>query len=134
VSFRAEQIDIETWPAVYALLAPALDVSGEPVSELIDLLLSHSNQLWVNREGGDPVAAAVSELETISGAPCLCIRLLGGKNIASWINEAVNIIGREARVVGATRVRVEVVPGLERVLREKGFRKAKVAMEMPVAT
>lgn len=132
MTWRPEQIDIETWPAVYALLAPALDLNGEPVSDLIDLLLSHRNQLWVNREGGDPIAAAVSELETISGAYCLCIRLMGGSNIASWIKEAVNVIGHEARKVGAIRVRVEVVPGLERVLRERGFKRAKVAMDMPI--
>lgn len=132
MTWRAEHIDIETWPAIYALLAPALDLAGEPVSDLIDLLISHGNQLWVNREGGDPVAAAVSELETVSGAPCLCIRLMGGKDIGSWIREAVNVIGREARAVGAVKVRVEVVPGLERVLRERGFKRAKVSMDMPI--
>ena len=128
--WQAEQIDIETWPQIYALLAPALDLAGEPVSELIDLLINHGNQLWVNREGGDPVAAAVSELETISGTKCLCIRLMGGKDIASWIGPAANLIGHEARKAGATRVRVEVVPGLERVLRERGFKRAKVAMDL----
>lgn len=132
MTWRAEHLDIETWPAIHALLAPALDLAGEPVSELIDLLLDHRNQLWVNREGGDPLAAAVSELETVSGQPCLCIRLMGGRDIASWIKEAVNVIGREARIVGATKVRVEVVPGLERVLRERGFKRAKVAMDMPI--
>lgn len=132
MSWRAENIDVETWPAIYALLEPALALAGEPVSDLIDLLISHGNQLWVYREGGDPTAVAVSELETIEGKPCICIRLMGGSNIARWINDAANTIGREARKVGATRVRVEVVPGLERVLRERGFKRAKVAMDMPI--
>lgn len=132
MTWRAEHIDIETWPAIYSLLAPALDQTGEDVSDLIDLLISHGNQLWVNREGGDPTAAAVSELETISGQRCVCVRLLGGSNIASWVREAVTVIGQEARSVGATKVRVEVVPGLERVLRERGFKRAKVAMDLPI--
>jgi hypothetical protein len=132
MTWRAERIDIETWPAIYALLAPALDLSGEEVSDLIDLLISHGNQLWVHREGGDPTAAAVSELETVAGQPCLHIRLMGGKNVSSWIRDAVDAIGREARRVGAARVRVEVIPALERVLRERGFKRAKVAMDMPI--
>jgi hypothetical protein len=117
-----EPISIETWPQIYALLAPAMERTGEHVSSLIDLLLANRNQLWVKREGGDPVAAAVSEIEPPS---TLCIRLMGGKNIASWIDEAVAAI--EANAPG-TKVRVEVIPALERVLREHGFRKSKVEM------
>jgi hypothetical protein len=133
VTWQPEHIDIETWPAVYALLAPALDETGENVSELIDLLISHGNQLWVNREGGDPTAAAVTELETVCGSPCICVRLMGGEKMASWVREAVNVIGREARSVGATKVRVEVIPALERVLRERGFKRSKVAMDLPIS-
>lgn len=123
MTWRAEPIDIETWPQIYALLAPSLEIVGEPVSELIDLLISHRNGLWVNREGGDPLAAAVSEDE----GDVLCIRLMGGRDMARWIGDAVNTIRLEAN---GKRVRVEVIPGLERVLRERGFRKAKVIMEM----
>jgi hypothetical protein len=123
VTFQVEQIDIETWPEVYSLLAPALRLAGEDVSELIDLLISRRNELWVNREGGDPTAAAVSEDE----GDVLCIRLMGGKDMARWIGDAVNTIRLEAN---GKRVRVEVIPGLERVLRERGFRKSKVIMEL----
>lgn len=123
MTWRAEPIDIETWPAIYALLAPALELAGEDVSELIDLLISHRNILWINREGGDPTAAAVSEDE----GDILCIRLMGGKDMARWIGDAVNTIRVQA---SGKRVRVEVIPGLERVLRERGFRKSKVIMEL----
>jgi hypothetical protein len=123
MTWRAEPIDVETWPEVYPLLAPSLALVGEPVSELIDLLISRRNVLWVNREGGDPTAAAVSEDE----GDILCIRLMGGKDMARWIGDAVNLIRLEAN---GKRVRVEVIPGLERPLRERGFRKAKVIMEL----
>lgn len=123
MSWAFERIDIDTWPQVYPLLRPALELAGEPVSDLIDLLISGANKLWVLREGGDLTAAAVSEDE----GDCLCIRLMGGKDMARWIGDAVNTIRLEA---GAKHVRVEVIPGLERVLRERGFRKAKVVMEL----
>lgn len=123
--FVREHISVDSWPQIYALLAPALERTGEHVSSLIDLLLADRNQLWVKREGGDPKAVAVSEIEP---PETLCIRLLGGRDIASWIDEATETITSEARHV-ATNVRVEVVPALERVLREHGFRKTRVHME-----
>jgi hypothetical protein len=123
MTFIREPIHIDTWPAIHALIAPALDLTGENVSSLIDLLLSGQNQLWVLREGGDPTAAAVSE----DDGETLCIRLMGGKDIVRWIGDAVNTIRLEAH---GKHVRVEVVPGLERVLRERGFRKSKVVMEL----
>jgi hypothetical protein len=123
MTFRREQISVETWPQVHALLAPALEITGEHVSSLIDLLLANRNQLWVKREGGDPVAAAVSEIEP---PDTLCIRLMGGKNIASWIDEAMAVIRDNAP---GFRIRAEVIPALERVLREHGFTKTRVMME-----
>jgi hypothetical protein len=123
MSFLREPIHIDTWPQIHALLAPALALTGEGVSSLIDLLLTGQNQLWVLREGGDPIAAAVAEDE----GGVLCIRLMGGKDMIRWIGDAVNTIRLQAQ---EKQVRVEVVPGLERVLRERGFRKSKVVMEL----
>lgn len=122
--FVREPITADTWPALHALLAPALTLTGESASDLIDLLLANRSQLWVKWEGGDPVAAAVSEIEP---AGTLCIRLLGGRHIAAWIDEAIEAIARHAPEV-ASRVRVEVSPGMERVLREHGFSRARVVM------
>src|SRR4051812_32860505 len=102
MTWRAEQIDIETWPEVFPLLAPSLALAGEPVHQLIDLLISQRNILWVNREGGDPIAAAVSEDE----GDALCVRLFGGKDMARWVGDAVNTIRLAAN--GKT-VRVEVI-------------------------
>lgn len=127
--FAREPIDAATWPQIHALLAPALQVTGESAADLIDLLLANTNQLWVKREGGDPTAAAVSEIEP---PETLCIRLLGGKDIASWIDEAVATIAHEAPAV-ASKIRVEVSPGLERVLREHGFTRARVVMQKELA-
>lgn len=130
MTWAPETIHIDSWPQIHALLAPALDQAGEEVHELIDLLISNRNQLWVNREGGDPVAAAVSELEP--AGPCIHVRLMGGMKMQSWVLEAVNTIARHARQVGAIRVRVEVIPALERVLRESGFKRSKIAMDLPI--
>jgi hypothetical protein len=57
-----EAIDIETWPAIYAVLEPAIRRGDCTVAEIIDELIANTAQLWVLRKGGDPVAVAVSEL------------------------------------------------------------------------
>lgn len=126
--FTREPISAETWPSIHALLAPAMEKTGERVSSLIDLLLADRNQLWVKREGGDLLAAAVSELEP---PETICIRLMGGRDIMAWLDDAIATIAHEAGHV-ASKVRVEVIPALERPLREQGFRKVRVEMEKAV--
>ena len=132
MTWAPEHIHIDSWPDFHALLAPALELAGEDVSELIDLLISHRNQLWACREGGDLVAAAVSELETIGRDKVICLRLIGGRNMGAWITNAVDTIARHARSAGATKVRVEVRPGFERVLSRHGFKRSKIAMDLPI--
>lgn len=129
MTWAAEHIHIDTWPEIYPLLAPAMALTGETPAELIDLLLSHHNQLWVLRKGGDPIAAAVSELETTSKGLLVHVRLMGGEGMAGWVQEAVRTITHSAHQQGAVGVRVEVIPALERVLRERGFKRAKIIME-----
>ena len=129
MTWAPENIHIDTWPAVYPLLAPAMELAGETPAELIDLLLSNRNQLWVLRKGGDPVAAAVSELESTPKGKLVHVRLMGGKGMAGWVEDAVRTITLAAQREGATTVRVEILPALERVLRERGFKRAKVIME-----
>jgi hypothetical protein len=129
MSWAPEAIHIETWPDIFPLLRPALELTGETPAELIDLLLAHQNQLWILRKGGDPVAAAVSELEPTSRGLLVHVRLMGGSGMADWVEEAVRTITHAAHLEGAVRVRVEVIPALERVLRERGFKRSKVVME-----
>lgn len=129
MTWAAEHIHIDTWPAIYPLLAPAMELTGETPAELIDLLLSNRNQLWVLRKGGDPVAAAVSELESTSKGLLVHVRLMGGKGMAGWVQEAVRTITFAAQQQGAVAVRVEIIPALERVLRERGFKRSKIIME-----
>lgn len=129
MTWSAENIHIDTWPAIFAMLEPALELTGETSAELIDLLLSHQNQLWVLRKGGDPIAAAVSELDETARGRLVTVRLMGGKDISEWIEGAVAKIETEARKEGAIGARVEVIPALERVLRERGFKRSKIVME-----
>lgn len=125
-----ETIDIATWPAVYAVLAPALVQSGETVTELIDLLLENKNQLWVLRKGGDPVAVAVSELiETPLGLVAHG-RLLAGENMETWVGDAIYCIAQHAKEAGAVAVEIDGRKGWERLLKPRGWKLAKVTMRM----
>src|SRR4051812_20500344 len=106
MTWRAEEIHIDSWPVIFGLLEPSLELAGECPTELIDLLLSHKNQLWVLRKGGDPIAAAVSELEPTSRGLLVHVRLMGGNGMAGWVENAVQTILYEARSQGAVGVRV----------------------------
>ena len=130
MSFAPETIHPDTWPAVHAVLAPALAVSGESPVELIDQLLDGTAQLWVLRKGGDPIAAAVSEL--VPSSPGLIVhgRLLAGGHMAEWLDDIIDCITRHAAQAGAVGITIEGRPGWQRVLAAKGWKRSKVVMEL----
>lgn len=130
--FAPERIAVETWPAIHALLAPAMARAGYSAAELIDQLLASEAQLWVlrNEKGGDPVAAAVSDLERTPDGLIVHVRLTGGHGMAEWIDGAVDCIRAHVRAVGATGARLEGRDGWERVLASKGWKRRAVVMEL----
>ncbi len=132
--FRPETIHIDTWPAVHALLEPAIAFSGDTVSAVIDDLLSGEAQLWVLRsKGGDPIAAAVSELEDTPRGQFVHGRLLGGHGMAEWIDQLILDITAHGKAANAEGIRIEGRPGWERVLRAKGWHRQGVIMEIEFA-
>lgn len=124
--FTPERIDPSTWPPIFRLLEPAMQRCGSTAIELVDELVSGTAQLWVLRKGGDPVAAAVSELLPSPSGMVVHGRLLAGGHV----DEAVETVTHHAREVGAVAVRIEGRRGWERRL--KGWRRAAVVMELPL--
>ena len=96
MTFAPEAIHPDTWPAVHAVLAPALAISGEHASELVDQLLDGTAQLWVLRKGGDPIAAAVSELISSPSGLLVHGRLLAGVRMSEWLDNIIDCITRHA--------------------------------------
>ncbi len=133
MTFRPEPIDAATWPAIFAILRPAIErtTTVEPVAELIDELLSHRAQLWVSRtEGGDPIAAAVSELIRTPKGHLVNGRLLAGKGMALWVDDLIACIAEHAAYVGAIGIRITGRKGWAKVLGDRGWRERAVVMEM----
>lgn len=130
MSFRPETIHTDTWPAVYAVLAGAMLRASYTPHELIDDLLSGRAQLWVLREGGDPIAAAVSELEATADGLFVNGRLLAGQGMAGWLDDALHCVESHARRVNAKGIRVTGRNGWERVLEGRGWKRRAVVMEL----
>lgn len=130
MTFAPEPIHPDTWPAVHALLAPAMAWGEYSSTELIDDLLSGSAQLWVSREGGDPVAAAVSQLEPTDAGLIVHGKLLAGKGATGCVDDAVACVQRHARQVGATGIRITGRCGWERLLAAKGWKRRAVTMQL----
>lgn len=128
MTFRPEQISPETWPAVFALLRPAIERDGEwTAQDLIDALLDKRAQLWVLRtEGGDPKAAGVTERY---GSLLHC-HLLGGEGVEAWIDDLFETVAGYARPVGIEKFTLEGRLGWERVLGRRGWKKRAVVMEI----
>jgi hypothetical protein len=128
MSFVPEPIDVATWPAIFRLLQPALERGGDcSAQELIDDLIESRAQLWVLRtKGGDPKAAAVTQRY---GSLLHC-QLLGGENMAEWVDDLIATTAHYAKPVGVERFTIEGRPGWERILTPRGWRKRAVVMEI----
>jgi hypothetical protein len=130
MSFAPEPIDIATWPAIFRLLKPALELGGDCTpQELIDDLLESRAQLWVLRtKGGDPKAAAVTQ----RFGELLHCQLIGGEGMADWIDDLAATVISYARPVGIERFTMQGRIGWERPLASRGWRKRAVIMEFPL--
>lgn len=127
MTFKPEPLSTTTWPAICALLIPAIDRGGDTsVAELIDELLSGHAQLWVKRDDDGPVAAAVTTLHTDRTVHC---QLLGGKGIHRWADELIESVAAVARPVGVEAFSIHGRVGWERLLGKRGWRKKAVVME-----
>jgi len=127
MTFQPEPVDPHTWPAVHALLAPAIDRGGDTTThELIDDLLAGKAILWVKRHDGNPIAAAVTTLHTDRTVHC---QLFGGLGSLGCIDELIDIVAERARPIGVEAITIQGRVGWERVLGARGWRKKQVVME-----
>lgn len=130
MTFAPEPIHPDTWPAIHAVLAPAMAWGGYSAAEIIDDLLSGSAQLWVKREGGDPIAAAVSQLVADDEGRFVHGKLLSGRGVTKCVDEAVDCVTEHARKVGAAGIRITGRCGWDRVLGAKGWKRRAVTMQL----
>ncbi len=132
MSFRPERIDPATWPAIHALLEPGIARGDYTVVELVDELVDNTAQLWVHRKGGDPVAAAVSEVVSTPLGLVVHGRLCAGKGMAEWVDDLIACIRGHAEMMGAVEITVDGRAGWERVLGARGWKRKAVTMALPV--
>lgn len=131
MTFAPEVINADTWPAIFALLKPAIELGGDAtVAELIDDLIANNAQLWVKRsEGGDPIAAGVSELVKTPRGYMVHGRLLAGRDMVNWLDELIACIAEHAGYVGAVGISLTGRRGWVRVLRNRGFATRAIVLE-----
>jgi hypothetical protein len=125
-----EAIDIETWPAIYAVLEPAIRRGDCTVAEIIDELIANTAQLWVLRKGGDPVAVAVSELAPSPSGRFVHVRLVAGKDMRSWLDELIECMTFHALKQNAVGISCEGRDGWERVLGSRGWKRRSITMAL----
>lgn len=130
MTWAPETIHIDTWPQIYAVIEPAIRRGDFTVAELIDELISCSAQLWVLRKGGDPVAAAVSELDSTPSGPFVHVRLLSGKGMASWLDGLIECLTFHALNRGAVGISCEGRSGWERILGRRGWKRRSITMAL----
>jgi|GEM_PF-3162707 len=127
MTFNPEPLDTRTWPEIHTLLAPAIERGGDTTThELIDDLLSGRAILWVKRNGGEPIAAAVTTLHTDRTVHC---QLFGGLGSLGCIDELIDVVAERARPIGVEAITIQGRVGWERVLGARGWRKKQVVME-----
>ncbi len=134
MTFRPERIDPATWPAIYAILAPGIARGDYTARELVDELIDNTAQLWVLRKGGDPIAAAVSELVQSPAGLTVHGRLCAGRGMASWVDDLIDCIRAHAEVVGASEITVDGRFGWARVLGARGWKRKAITMALPLET
>lgn len=130
MSWAPETIHIDTWPLIYAVLEPAIRRSDSSVTELIDELIGQTAQLWVLRKGGDPQAAAVSELDSTPSGPFVHVRLVSGKDMDSWLDSLIECMTFHALNRGAIGISCEGRSGWERVLGKRGWKRRSITMAL----
>lgn len=132
MTFAPERIDPATWPAIHAVLAPGIARGDYTVTELVDELVDNTAQLWVMRKGGDPIAAAVSELVQTPAGLIVHGRLCAGRGMAGWVDDLIACIRAHADQVGAFKITVDGRAGWERVLGARGWKREAITMALPL--
>lgn len=129
MTFAPEIPTIGEWGAVHRILAPAIEREGNvDLESLIDCLLDGSKQLWIKREAGRPVAAAVTE----RFGDTLHCHFAGGLGAKEWAPDLYASCRSVAELVGINRLSVEARPGWERLLSREGWKRKAVIMECEV--
>lgn len=125
-----EAIHPDTWPPVFALLEPAMKRCGYVPADLVDDLLDHSCQLWVDRVDGKPVGAGVTELRHSAEGLVMGVLLYGGT--LSRLRATLEYAHKQAWHIGAIGIEMQGRKGWQRLLAREGYRPAGSAMRLDV--
>lgn len=116
---------IDFWPSIVKLLQPAIDRSEGRCTarQVLDLAMAGSSQIWliVNRETREFRAAAVTELRPYAGNPMINVSLIGGLDMALWLNIFITELKAYAKHNGAKGIEFLGRPGWLKALKPYGF-------------
>lgn len=126
MTFQREALTVDGWPALCALLKPALDESDYSTpEEVIDGLLDGRFDMWVRRLHDLPQAVAIAEpkdgyVEAFA---------VGGERAEDWVDELTDAVLAAGKSFGITKIRIHGRTGWERVLGKRGWKRRSVIME-----
>ena len=93
-----DPLEWDRWPEAEALLEPARQ-RGDFAS-----CIEPDEALYVVLDGDELLAAATAWLGEREGVKLVEVKLVGGRDYRRWLGELNEVIGRDARVAGATRM------------------------------
>lgn len=110
------------------MLADALsrNCRGYTLQEVRQAIADQVVMLWVVTDDAATVAAVVSYPDERSKA--VMVWLMGGRDMAQWIDELIFALRRYASESGLEAVQAQVRPGLVRVLGKRGWRQEYTTM------
>lgn len=126
MTFAREALSVESWPAICALLKPALDESDYSTpEEVIDGLLDGRFDMWVRRLHDLPQAVAIAEPQN----GYVEAFAVGGRDMEEWVDDLADAVLAAGKPLGITKIRIHGRPGWERVLGRRGWKRCSVIME-----
>lgn len=123
------------WPKMAPWIMQSMggDVRPEAVQRIKESIVAGTHQLWgVATEGGEIMAAVVTEVAFVGCRRTLVIRHLGGSGLTRWLH-ALAIIERWAMLNEFEVVEIWGRPGWIKLLEPNGYRHSFHVLEKNVS-
>ena len=128
---RPELVDA-IWPAVTDLLGPSVDTAKGKfeIADVRDDILSESLVLWMVWQDKKPVAFYTTRIVEYPQRRAMAMDWVGGKNIRSWMHQALDEMEAHARRNGCQHLEGFGRLGWGRLLKRRGWEPEYVAYRM----
>jgi hypothetical protein len=133
-AIRPELIDA-IWPAIEELLGPSVDTAKGKfeISDIRDDILSGALVLWMVWQDNKPVAFYTTRIVEYPQRRAMAMDWVGGKNIRSWMHQALDEMETHARHNGCQHLEGFGRLAWGRLLKRRGWEPEYVAYRMELS-